>query len=335
MPLSRVKTCDKCRSSKARCSREFPICSRCARKGIRCTWENHRSHRLRSRQSGHERTQQDKIFTETALPPNIQIYGPSEAEFAKLTEGIWPSSTDDETAAYTNMPSFDTDDSAYTLEVLGLPTQDDLTEDSTIRTDQPSSNKNGDSGNNDLSSPTLVLDEDLSTLYPLERQTDAPMSPSPRKSPQLLKLPTTTFLSEYAQRSPNIITGLEKVGGVPSTPQQFYMMRQRRASTLEAFLIAKSLRGQITSFIQMMTDTKTLPPFIYPPCRYYDELTSCPSAFNMAHDCLPEPLAICHSILQMHAAKTAKTTAFVWRTIKMEQQRLYNEVCSFCSSLIE
>ncbi len=74
------------------------------------------------------------------------------------------------------------------------------------------------------------------------------------------------------------------------------------------------------------------------------EIASCPGSINLRavirvqtlRDCstraidsmllLPEPLAICRSIMQMYAAQTPGNLTFIWRTIQMEVLRMDQEV---------
>lgn len=46
MPLSRKKSCARCRESKLRCDRSLPSCSRCARKQIKCVYDGRDSERF-------------------------------------------------------------------------------------------------------------------------------------------------------------------------------------------------------------------------------------------------------------------------------------------------
>ena len=76
----------------------------------------------------------------------------------------------------------------------------------------------------------------------------------------------------------------------------------------------------------------TLPPFIH--------LQSRPSPWKMDPKCinshtipLPEPLAICSSIMQMYMARSPGNLAFIWRTIQRESQRIEEEVSIMFRSL--
>jgi len=81
-------------------------------------------------------------------------------------------------------------------------------------------------------------------------------------------------------------------------------------------MIAQHSAGHILQAIRayprMMLRKATFPPFIHP--HWYGSL--------------PTPLANCMGIAHMFSARTVETEPFVWQTIRTEQQRLMDEVCS-------
>jgi hypothetical protein len=70
-----------------------------------------------------------------------------------------------------------------------------------------------------------------------------------------------------------------------------------------------------------MLSTSTLPPFIH------NTSFSLPDPhFSPIHGpSQPESLAICHSIVKLYTTKTNATSAFIWRTMKMERDRMMAE----------
>jgi hypothetical protein len=77
----------------------------------------------------------------------------------------------------------------------------------------------------------------------------------------------------------------------------------------------------LRSYPYMMLAGKILPPFIHPK-----------SATNNSDDPLDDskllgPLANCAAIVQMCSVKNKTNTVFIWKTIRMEQERLLAEVC--------
>jgi hypothetical protein len=74
----------------------------------------------------------------------------------------------------------------------------------------------------------------------------------------------------------------------------------------------------LRTFPQRMLRRATFPPFIHQPW---------PKDSNGFNIDAPEPMANCMSIAQIFASRTPENNAFVWRTIRAEQQRLVDEVC--------
>jgi len=69
----------------------------------------------------------------------------------------------------------------------------------------------------------------------------------------------------------------------------------------------------------------TLPPFI----RIHSRKSPYKANFKSNKDhsvVLPEPLAICSSIMQMYKTRSTENLAFIWRTIQAEAQRIEDEV---------
>ncbi|KAL0939162.1 C6 finger domain-containing protein [Colletotrichum truncatum] len=99
------------------------------------------------------------------------------------------------------------------------------------------------------------------------------------------------------------------------------LLRPRRFKTMEASLVSKMMLGTICGYPDMLVDGLSLPPFMYPPCRG-DELRCQQSGF---HQCPPQCLAACASIVRMFKATDYENKAFVWRTMYMEQQKLFHE----------
>ena len=62
----------------------------------------------------------------------------------------------------------------------------------------------------------------------------------------------------------------------------------------------------------MMLRKETFPPFIH-------------SSYCL-HGEMPKALVNCMSIVQMFSTRTSASNEFVWRTIRMEQERLWVEV---------
>lgn len=122
--------------------------------------------------------------------------------------------------------------------------------------------------------------------------------------------------------------------GILNTWRRPHLLSPRLSKTAEAFFTAKVLLSQIIAWQQMLLSGKHLPPFIHPPCATELSLYDCPPEAT-THQCLPETLAICVSLLQMFYTKTPGSCAFVWEQIYGHQKSLHKEVCALsCPSTI-
>jgi hypothetical protein len=111
----------------------------------------------------------------------------------------------------------------------------------------------------------------------------------------------------------------------PGPGTQSRLLSQRKAATTESFLTAKALVGQIKQYPRMLTESKRLPPFIYPRCATGNNSASgCCSEGK--HLCLPEILAVCVSLLHMFYNRTPASSRFAWETIYKHQKSLHHEV---------
>jgi hypothetical protein len=90
------------------------------------------------------------------------------------------------------------------------------------------------------------------------------------------------------------------------------VLKPNALNTIIAQFSAGHILQTIRAYPRMMLRKSTFPPFIHP--HWYGSL--------------PAPLANCMGIAQMFSARTVETDPFVWQTIRMEQQRLVDEVCS-------
>jgi hypothetical protein len=94
-------------------------------------------------------------------------------------------------------------------------------------------------------------------------------------------------------------------------------------------LTHRVLRGQIRGYPEMMIRGVVLPPFIHPQCVLRDQsIQDCISDAGV-HSCLPEPLAICASLMHMFFTKSDTSSAFVKMKIYEEHCRLYRDVSLF------
>ena len=106
---------------------------------------------------------------------------------------------------------------------------------------------------------------------------------------------------------------------------QLNLFRPKKTSTTRSLLSARFLLGMLGSYPKMLLGDNTLPPFIRLPCSV-PEISGLFNPKDSPENRLPESLANCASIVQMFLTKTPANSAFVWRTLRSEQQRLYDEV---------
>ncbi|GAW25096.1 putative sterigmatocystin biosynthesis regulatory protein [Rosellinia necatrix] len=104
------------------------------------------------------------------------------------------------------------------------------------------------------------------------------------------------------------------------------LQAMQRGIATEPSLMARVLIGQIQNYPRMLIQGSKLPPFIYPQCVLDDRVSRQCTAMNGMHQCLPEPLANCAAMVQMFYSRGPSNTHLVWKTIYVEQKRLYQQV---------
>jgi hypothetical protein len=91
---------------------------------------------------------------------------------------------------------------------------------------------------------------------------------------------------------------------------QYRALPEKPLNKASAQIPSKLLRRILGSYPEMMLRTDTFPPFIHP--RLFAQL--------------PEALVNCMSLVQIFAHKTRENSRLLWRTMRMEQERLWIEV---------
>lgn len=109
-------------------------------------------------------------------------------------------------------------------------------------------------------------------------------------------------------------TGLEISSSPPIYPliNNFRALLARKIVKTGSEMSVTFVRQILSSYPGMMLRKETFPPFIH-------------SSFSCDGQ-MPQPLANCMSIVQMFSTRTPASNEFVWRTIRMEQERLWVEV---------
>jgi hypothetical protein len=99
---------------------------------------------------------------------------------------------------------------------------------------------------------------------------------------------------------------------------------ERRSLDSPQVPMASMMLGQIiASFPYMMTRKETFPPFIHPRCHDSSRGSSE----------LPEILKDCMGLAHMFHTKTKESNKMFWRSVRMEQEKLYAQVRSCLDAL--
>jgi hypothetical protein len=107
---------------------------------------------------------------------------------------------------------------------------------------------------------------------------------------------------------------------LPKPPRGFFVraMRNHQLSLSRKYMIT-TLRSY--PFTMLPGKSQKLPAFIHPQCLSYGSKDG-----RLARCSLSSPLENCLAIMQMWAVKNEANAAFIWKTIRMEQERLFSEV---------
>lgn len=286
MPISRRKSCHQCRAAKARCSLD-DVCSRCSERGLQCDYTG-----TVVRSSPY---QTRSPIAAQAHPANWARPEASSEILLSESEVLGPVSNPDY-ALVAPQASRDL------ISNLSIPDQ-------ALNT-----------GINDISPDQVVGCEDIDWNGLQWEGDDQLFLPSTASLPifQPTKAPPagTSPEPEPCKRTTVIIYGQRL-----ESP-----LSRRKAATTETFLTTQILLGQLSSYPKMLSRGAKLPPFIYPQCVLNDQLPHDCIAANGMHQCLPEPLANCASLVQMFYHRNSGNARFVWNAIYAEQRRLAKEV---------
>jgi hypothetical protein len=97
-------------------------------------------------------------------------------------------------------------------------------------------------------------------------------------------------------------------------------MRRRKLINPHVQTHATLIIQILSSFPAMMLRKETFPPFIHP--RSFSSVPG--KEYEM-----PEALVNCMSIAQLFKTRTKENSRFLWKSIRMEHERLWHEVCNF------
>jgi hypothetical protein len=102
------------------------------------------------------------------------------------------------------------------------------------------------------------------------------------------------------------------------------ILSPKRLTTPKSVLTRQLLWGQVKSFPKTIIQG-SLPPFIYPPCVLDDKLSKNCIA-NGVHQCLPESLANCASLVGLFYKRTSTNSRLFWNSLYDELKLLQSEV---------
>ncbi|TDZ71738.1 hypothetical protein CTRI78_v001961 [Colletotrichum trifolii] len=171
--------------------------------------------------------------------------------------------------------------------------------------------------------PELRYSESLSWLEDLPQQQNKASQAAlvPSQNPVI---PPNSSPRDISTQEPDILLSI--------VPKRLYSngpfgLRARKATP--AYFTSKVLLGQLLAYPSMLAKGSRLPPFIFPRCVLEGMISVTDCSSRGYHQCLPEVLAICCSLVQSFEARTPGSTAFVWRTIYGEIYRIEREYRSF------
>ncbi|KAF3808824.1 hypothetical protein GCG54_00011015 [Colletotrichum gloeosporioides] len=323
---SRKKSCVPCRTSKARCSLDAP-CRRCDERGLACKYDQlPRRTAARSLRPAVTSLESDGLGDVNQSVHFAQPVAPrTGGRPSRGTPGPWTGATIDEVNSASSAldMSLGSDQSVYPwmnwensqppsnlqsslgCELNFLNQAIEGTSNSPFRIQTVLPNPAMPYSTNSLS---WLEDQNLNEMEPQRALVpiQSPTSPRNRRLVPTQTPPTT--LPRYYDEAP---------------------LRPRIRKPASTAFTAKVLLGQLLSYPAMMAKGGRLPPFIFPQCAIDGVVSPAECSAQGYHQCLPEALAICCSLVQAYEARTPGSTAFVWKSIYKEVGRIRDEYDSF------
>lgn len=96
------------------------------------------------------------------------------------------------------------------------------------------------------------------------------------------------------------------------------VLGKRTTDTPQAQMATMMLAQIIASFPYMMTNKETFPPFIHPRCHDYSQ----------GRNEMSEILKDCMGLAHMFVTKKRESNKMFWRAVRMEQEKLFAQVCN-------
>ncbi|KAH7309153.1 hypothetical protein B0I35DRAFT_482881 [Stachybotrys elegans] len=303
MPISRKKSCVRCRAAKARCGLEMPACSRCIVKGVQCQYET---------------------FPRRHAPyPNADLPWAAARDVSLTQDFFGDAPAASSTAlAYGSLPLTDLSAHALDLDMGELDRVVELT------------NETPDN---------YSLNINLLSSIPSPDPLQLDKGPAVLSIPQNLPSPATHMGSETSSLVHDIVSsGVRDSLGHDTTsprdrdashtalthkgPKGTRILKCR--TILKSCILTSVVLGQLTGYPKMLIEGDRPPPFIVAPCYIDQELVPACAAAGR-HVCLSKILAVCGSLVQMFHARNSANSDFVWITIYNECRRLQKEFPRF------
>jgi hypothetical protein len=112
---------------------------------------------------------------------------------------------------------------------------------------------------------------------------------------------------------PHLAYGTELSTLQPKTPRS---LLKRALTSPVASANGQFILQTLRTYPRMMLRKDTYPPLVH-AYSHNDQNTN---------SSIEDPLSVCVNIIQLFYSKTAQSSPFVWRSIRFEQERLYNQV---------
>ena len=334
---ARKKSCSSCRLAKTRCNLAIPKCSRCELRRLPCAYERNIFANASSGSDNPDLSAGPNLGNSARNTINSATRSSGSSSCLLATEELIEHADNFQATALQNPQPIALDVPLGQSLDNGLQRGLDLDWDFDVHSWPSARSLNGDG--------QLTTISEQSNVFP-NRPTDTkgpeigyfpsrqPHIPNPNpvaidishefqgrgRSLSSPLTPWQALLSEgqdLVRNPPHLVTRLSS----PGIPRLFL---PRKFSTGSSLLTTKYLVAVLHSYPRFMMNNSIFPPYIH---SYTPKSNGGDSNCNEDRKRTPESLAICSSIIQMALNKTRESHAFIWRTIRLEQQRLYEEVC--------
>ncbi|KAL7935829.1 hypothetical protein V8C35DRAFT_298345 [Trichoderma chlorosporum] len=330
MPISRAKSCDRCRAAKTRCSLATP-CSRCAKRNLEC----HYSPRNRPSLPQRQRRDFRPILPVTAdlviSGKDIDDGDPHKSctpSTTRASDNIPPAAVATVTRNSFSSPDTTSEDRVLTEIVKLAGTGAKRSELSVYHSGTPPVFDMSGTSNlphaATLGSGSLGASDDGS-MYPYYVD--------PLSTYNLLSLPFSLVDIGLGSVSSSVPASIDfsspellSEAALPVEVLQKPHLSTRERSFHQGSLTGKMLLSQLMDYTRRFAEGKTLPPFIHPSC-FLSRDEECPH--DTPHSCLPKPLAICRSLTQMFYSRTPGSNDFIWDQIYTHLHQMHAEFQSY------